>query len=161
MKQKEQYSVNQVSIFNIKDLMSICRTLYLAGKDMSARYNLNHWNNSYFKEWIIVILCVLKNRLYLVNLDKLPVATFQLKKIGSAMRFEKLATNPQYMNKGIGRYCLEAMEQIAKSEGCTNLLCEVYGKSEHAKAFYKNNGFTVFGETKTLKYTEVKMKKEI
>ena len=34
-------------------------------------------------------------------------------------------------------------------------------KSGHAKAFYEHKGYTVYGETDTLKYKELKMKKEL
>lgn len=41
------------------------------------------------------------------------------------------------------------------------VVCEVYEKSEHAKRFYENKGYFVYGITETLKYRELKMRKEI
>ena len=34
---------------------------------MSAKYNLQHWNNSYLKDLLIVLLCNIKNDIYLVR----------------------------------------------------------------------------------------------
>ena len=72
------YQVIRVGKWNLFDLNGVCKTLYLSGKDMVKRYNLSHWNNSYFKEWIIVLLCNLKNDIYLVKNEKNVVATFQI-----------------------------------------------------------------------------------
>ena len=65
------------------------------------------------------------------------------------------------MRGGIGSYCLTEIEHMAKEEGCTEIICEVYDKSEHAKSFYEHRGYTVYGATETLKYKELKMRKEI
>lgn len=53
------------------------------------------------------------------------------------------------------------IERLAKKSACTEVICEVYDKSEHAKSFYEHRGYTVYGETETLKYKELKMRKEI
>lgn len=53
------------------------------------------------------------------------------------------------------------IERLAKESGCTEVICEVYDKSEHAKNFYEHRGYTVYGATETLKYNELKMRKEI
>ena len=53
------------------------------------------------------------------------------------------------------------IEEMAKTEGCSDVICEVYDKSERAKAFYEHKGYEIYGTTQTLKYTELKLKKEI
>ena len=50
---------------------------------------------------------------------------------------------------------------MAVAANCKEVICEVYDKSEHARKFYEHKGYMVYGETDTLKYKELKMKKEI
>lgn len=157
----KQYSVRQVKLWNIKDLNRVCKILYLAGKSMAEKYGLQHWNNSYFKDCVIVFLCVLKNKIFLVLSEDVAVATFQTKTNEKELLFQKLATHPQYEGNGIGSYCMEQIESIAKENACSDVVCEVYDKSEHAKRFYEHKGYECFGVTDTLKYSEVKMRKQI
>ena len=129
---------------------------------MAAKYDLHHWDNSNIKNWIIVALCTLKNDIYLVYDEKLPVATFQTRKVDNcSYLFQKLATSPKFAGEGIGSYCLTEIEHFAKKNRCSTVICDVYDKSEHAKSFYEHRGYTVYGTTETLKYNELKLKKEI
>lgn len=158
---KQDYSVYKVGRFDFKRLNQVCRILYLAGKDMSLKYGLNHWNNSYFKDLIIVFLCNLKNDIYIVRSGESVVATFQVSVEDKTLTFKKLATNPRYMGKGIGSFCLSEIERIAQRRSCNQVVCEVYDKSSHAMTFYENRGYSSYGVTDTLKYQEVKMKKKL
>lgn len=158
---EKEYSVVKLRKMDLLNLMRVCKILYLCGKDMAQKYNLQHWNNSYLKNWIIVIICTLKNDIYLVKKEDVSIATFQLKKNRKNLYFQKLATAPQYMKGGVGSFCLKEMEKIAKKLGCKYIACEVYDKSEHAINFYKNNGYVVYGNLKTLKYSELKMRKSL
>ena len=128
---------------------------------MAKKYDLHHWDNSHLKNFIIVALCELKNTVYLVTEDEKPVATFQTKQVGKTMRFEKLACSPKHSGKGIGSFCMSYIEEIAKKEGCDRVEMEVYSPSQHALDFYLHRDYEVCGETKTLKYTEVKMGKKL
>ncbi len=155
------YTVSKVKILNISSMMKVADILYKCGKDMSKKYDLHHWDNSHFKNWIIVFLCALKNNIYLVYRDKTPVATFQTKKVNDSYLFQKLATSPEFAGGGIGTFCLGEIERLAKLENCKEVICEVYDKSEHAKSFYEHKGYTVYGETDTLKYKEFKLRKAL
>lgn len=155
------YSARKISKFNIPALKKVSDILYECGKDMAAKYDLRHWDNSHVKNWLIVAMCALKHDIYLIYRDDIPVATFQTRKIGQSFRFQKLATSPKYAGGGIGSYCVNEIESIAKEKGCTEVICEVYDKSEHAKSFYEHRGFITCGATETLKYKELKMRKEI
>lgn len=53
------------------------------------------------------------------------------------------------------------IERLAKEQGCSEVICEVYDQSEHAKSFYEHRGYAIYGETETLKYKELKLKKEL
>ena len=128
---------------------------------MAKQYGLHHWDNSHVKNWVIVALCSVKNRIYLVFDGKTPVATFQTRKQNQSYLFQKLATSPDFAGKGVGTFCLGEIERLATEEGCKEVICEVYDKSEHAKAFYEHKGYLVYGETDTLKYKELKLRKEL
>lgn len=159
---KNKYSVKKVKKNDLISLYKVCRILYLCGRDMASKYSLHHWDNSYLKNWLIVLLCNLKNSIYLVyGRDGIAVATFQISNGIHELCFKKLATNPDYMGKGIGTFCLSKIEEIAMENKYKYVVCEVYEKSEHAKRLYENKGYFVYGITETLKYRELKMRKEI
>lgn len=158
---EQLYSVRRLKIWNIVGLYSVSNILYKCGKDMAAKYDLHHWDNFHIKNWIIVVLCVIKNHVYLVCDGKTPVATFQVRKLNQSFLFQKLATSPEFSGGGIGSFCLNEIERLAKSENCKEIICEVYDKSEHAKVFYEHKGYVVYGENDTLKYKEIKLRKEL
>ncbi len=155
------YTVKKITFRNIFNVLKVSKILYLCGKDMAEKYDLHHWDNSKFKTLVIVGLCVLKNRIYLVFDEKNALATFQVRKCGDLLHFEKLAVSPEASGKGIGSFCLEYMEKMGKESGCRRIGMEVYSPSQHAIDFYINRGYKIIGETNTLKYTEIKMEKEV
>lgn len=155
------YLVSKLKKYDIFGLKKVSDILYDCGKDMAKKNNLHHWDNSHVKNWVIVALCALKNDIYLVYNEKSPVATFQTRKNGNALLFQKLATSPSFSSSGIGSYCMLQIERLAKESGCAEVICEVYDKSEHAKSFYEHRGYAVCGKMETLKYTELKLRKEI
>lgn len=155
------YSIKKVNFWNISELFKVSDILYKCGKDMATKYNLHHWDNSRVKNLIIVALCVLKNDIFLVYNDKEAVATFQTRKVQESYLFQKLATLPEFSGSGIGSFCLNEIEKQGKNKKCSEIICEVYDKSEHAKAFYEHKGYITYGTTETLKYKELKFKKEL
>lgn len=155
------YSVHRLKLWNITKLLKVSDILYKCGKDMAERYDLHHWDNSHVKNWIIVALCAMKNKIYLVYDDKTPVATFQTRKVDRSYLFQKLATSPEFSGGGVGTFCLQKIEHFAEAENCKEIICEVYDKSEHARAFYEHRGYLVYGEMDTLKYKELRLRKEL
>lgn len=155
------YQIRKLSKCNITGLKKVSDILYECGKDMAKKYDLHHWDNSCIKNYIIVALCAIKNDIYLVYSEKTPVATFQTRKMEQSFLFQKLATTPAFSGRGIGGYCLTELERLARENGCTEVVCEVYDKSEHAKSFYEHRGYTTYGTTETLKYKELKLRKEL
>lgn len=149
------YSIHRLSRFNILSLKKVSDILYECGKDMADKYNLHHWDNTHGKNWLIVALCALKNNIYLVYNGEIPIATFQTRRVNQSFLFQKLATIPKMAGKGIGGFCLTEIECMAKAEGCTEVVCEVYDKSEHAIKFYDHRGYIVYGATETIKYKEL------
>ena len=155
------YQITKLSKFNIVGLKKVSDILYECGKDMAKKYDLHHWDNSHVKNHIIVALCAMKNNIYLVHKEKTPVATFQTRKVEKSLLFQKLATAPAFSGGGIGSYCMTEIERLAKEHGCTEVICEVYDKSNHAQNFYEHRGYSVYGATETLKYKELKLRKEL
>ena len=155
------YSVKKINFWNLFALGKIVGILYRCGKDMTKKYDLQHWNNSRLKNWIIVAMCVVKNEIYLVFDEKSAVATFQVRKTKDALLFSKLATSPDFAGRGIGTFCMEKIEQMARECGSASVICEVYDKSNHAISFYERKGYAVYGTVETLKYTELKMIKTL
>lgn len=156
------YVVKRVRLWNAGKLFKVTDLLYRCGKDMAKKFDLHHWDNSRLKTFAIVCYCSLKNKIYAVfdGQEKTLIATFQTRKNKTAFLFQKLATLPEAAGKGVGSFCLSEIEKMARQAGCKEVVCEVYDKSEHAKVFYERRGYSVFGETKTLKYGELKLKKE-
>lgn len=153
------YLIEKISKFNILGQIKVNNILYACGKDMAKKYDLHHWDNSHFKNFIIVAMCEMKNSVYLVTEAGKAVATFQTHFIGKSLRFEKLACDPMNSGKGIGTFCVNYIEEMARKNNCTRVCMDVYTPSQHALEFYKNRGYRVVGETNTLKYSEVKMEK--
>lgn len=155
------YEVKQISPFSIHRLIQVENILFRCGKNMAEKENLHHWNNAHIKNVLIVCLCALKNKIYLVLDGTTPIATYQTKVLGDKLRFQKLATMPVFSGRGIGSFCLCKIECQAVDCGCKYVRCEVYDKSSHAIDFYKHRGYVVAGKVLTLKYTELIMEKAL
>lgn len=93
------YKIKKVGLFDFSGQIRVNSILYNCGKDMAEKYDLHHWDNSHFKNFIIVVFCVLKNSVYLVSEEDNYVATFQTRKVGEMFRFEKLACLPEMSGK--------------------------------------------------------------
>ncbi len=155
------YSAVKLKISDVGKLYKVARILHRCGKDMAAKYDLHHWDNAYPKIWLIVLLCAVKNDMYLVFDHEAPVATFQTRKNEDSLLFQKLATAPDFAGKGIGTFCLGEIERIGRENGCSKILCEVYDQSKHAIQFYEHKGYTAYQSVETLKYNVVKMMKKL
>ena len=143
------YSVQKLKLTSIRGLLKTSNILYKCGKDMAARYDLHHWDNSHVKNWCIVALCALKNDVYLVYDGDTAIATFQTHTAEDSLLFQKLATLPEFSGKGVGSFCLEEIERLGREKGLKRIICEVYDKSGHAMRFYEHKGYEVYGETDT------------
>ena len=151
----------KVARYNILALKKVSDILCQCGKNMAEKYGLHHWDNSHIKNWLIVAMCALKNDVYIVYEATKPIATFQIHKTKNAFQFQKLATLPAFSGCGVGSFCIEEIERLARECGYSEVICEVYEKSEHAKNFYEHRGYTIYGTSETLKYRELKLRKEI
>ena len=150
-----------VNSYQVGKLFVVAKILYKCGKDMAKKYDLHHWDNPFIKSLLIVLLCSLRKDIYLVYLFNSPVATFMTKIDDDELFFEKLATHPKDSGRGIGSYCLDFIEDIARENNCEKVRMEVYEPSSHAINFYLNRGYTVAGTKETLKYHELIMEKVV
>lgn len=153
--------LKKIRKYDIFGLSTTAGILHDCGRDMAERYQLYHWKNAYIKSFLIVILCALKNQIYLVYDVNSAVAAFMTRKQGQVLHFEKLATVPSRSGKGIGSFCMTKIEEIARKQDCTKITMEVYESSRHAISFYEHKGYAVTGATETLKYKEIIMEKSI
>lgn len=128
---------------------------------MAINDGLHHRDNNIIKNFLIVLFCMLKNKVYIVMLDKEPVATFQINIINNKLYFEKLACLPNKTGKGIGTWCLESIEDLAKDNNCERVTMDVYSRSKNALNFYKKRGYKQYNVNKTLKYTQLRMEKKL
>ena len=160
------FNMNKVTVqklhkYELNRLLPVAKILNRCGKDMAKKYGLHHWDNSRIKSCIIVLLCVLKNEIYLVLDGEEPIATFQTKKIGDVLFFEKLAVIPEVSGNGYGSHCIKLIEEQARKLGCHHVRMEVYEQSKHAIEFYIHKGYSKVGVTGTLRYTNLVMEKEL
>ena len=75
------YSIKKIKLYDIIGQFQVNKILYECGKDMAKKYDLHHWDNGFIKNTIIIVLCMLKNNIYLIKSHNTVVATFQIKKI--------------------------------------------------------------------------------
>lgn len=151
----------RVHLWNISGLLKVLGILDRCGKDMAKKYALHHWDNSFVKNLAIVGMCALKNKIWLVLEDGRAVATFQTSKKDQRLSLQKLGTDPSHAGKGIGLFCMQTVEQMAKNANCKAVCLEVYAASTYAIGFYENRGYRCVGKVSTLKYSELKMQKNL
>lgn len=154
-------SCKRVYLYNVKEQIIINRILLACGKNMAINEGLHHWDNSVIKNFLIVLFCMIKNRVYLVMYDEEPVATFQINIENNTLYFEKLACLPNKTGKGIGTWCLESIEDLAKDNKCERVTMDVYSRSKNALNFYKKRGYKQYNINKTLKYSQLRMEKKL
>lgn len=87
-------------------------------------------------------------------------STFQMSiKSNNILHVRKIATDPHFEGKGIGKKNMRYMEDYASVHGCTKISLDVYKKSMRAVNFYKKCGFVIVGETKARFFSEYIMEK--
>lgn len=151
--------INKLDLYNLNKVLTILRK---CGKNMKEKYGLRHWYNPWLKDVVIVLLCSLKNHIFLIeDSDKRFVATYQLRIQGEKCHLCKLATMPSFSGNGVGSFCIKSIEQEAKRNNCKSVVFEVYEESQHAICFYENRGYKKIGTLETLRYKEVIMEKEL
>lgn len=150
----------KIYFFSIMDIFHYAYILTECGKDMYEKYGLTHWKNSFIKNFLIVIIGLFKNQLFIGFISGKYCCAFQIHFLKEGVLFSKLCTLPIFHSRGIGNQCIDYINLKAKQKGKNFLICEVYDQSTHAINFYKKRGFKIISTKKTLKYNELIMKRE-
>ena len=155
---EEYIVVNRADEAYINEIYKI---LFRCGINMSRKL-MFHWLKPYSKSFIRHD-CDTK-KVILVKDEAIGVftSTFQMfvNEQGN-LYIRKIATNPKFEGRGIGRRNMQYMEVYAKEQGCPKMTLDVYKKSSHAINFYKKNGFVIVGEKKARFFSEYIMEKTL
>ena len=138
---------------------AIYRILFKCGLHM-LRQGLFHWVKPYSKR---AIENDCDSQKVVIVKDKTSgrfTSTFQmLKKSDGVLYVRKIATDPDFEGKGIGKKNMRYIEEYASEHGYKRICLDVYKKSSRAVNFYKRCGFTIIGETKARFFSEYVMEK--
>lgn len=144
-------------------------SLLHAANEMMKQEGLYHWDPLYPLDAIKADTA--NKRVYLVTLHDEPVATYTLAVESgqawtntctkNAIYLSKLAVLPSCSGHGVGRWCLERIEEVAANQGYDTIRLDVYDKSCRAIRFYQHKGFRVVGSARTRRFTVLKMEKTL
>ena len=156
---------NQVEYIFVKSsdkelINAIYRILFRCGIKMAKQF-LFHWIPPYSKRAI----CKACDSKYVVIVKDKGLneftSTFQMRKQeDNSLYVGKIATDPKFEGRGIGKANMLFMEQFAKEKGCSSIKLDVYVKSKHAVKFYERNGFQTIGTKRSIRYKELIMEKK-
>lgn len=149
----------QLSPANVESVHEILR---LCGLDMQQHLGLSHWVPPYPLEKLRQD--AEKRQVYAVVHAKQEIATFTLgtalpmsyQKIPAilemwnnprprALYINHLAILPSFQGRGLGRRCMQAIEDMATDQGCDVLRLDAYSKHTGLQSFYPKLGFRNVG----------------
>ena len=140
-------------------IKAIHRILFRCGIHM-ARHFLFHWLPPYPKRAIrrdcnskaVVIVREESSNEY--------TSTFQMWKGNEqTLQVGKIATDPKYWGKGIGKANMLFMEKYARGNGYDRIDLEVYSKSNKAISFYEHLGYRIIGTKRSIRFKVFIMEK--
>lgn len=157
---------NQVEYIFVKTsdkelINAVYRILLRCGFNMAKKF-LFHWIPPYSKRAIrrdcgtkqVVIVKDSQRQEY--------TSTFQMHLAGGKCLYtSKIATDPKFEGRGIGKANMLYIESFAKDNGCENIRLEVYVKSSRAVQFYERNGFSIVGTKRSIRFKEYIMDKKL
>lgn len=144
---------NPLHIDNIYKVLQEC------GQDMYKTKGLTHWLRPYPKDRIKEDI---KTKfVFVVYNDNEFVATFTLIVSDRDICICKLAVSPGSSGKGIGKKCMQYIEEFARVRNINILKLDVYDKSARAISFYEKLGFIVTGQKPTTNFTVLLMEKHL
>lgn len=121
--------------------------------DMQARFGLAHWVPAYPLE--AMQRDTETKRVYAVREGPSAIATFTVSAQAPAyydmsiwqnpdaraLYVHRLAVLPAYQGRGIGRWCMEQIEQLAGAEGCSAVRLDAYDEHLALHEFYRHLGY--------------------
>ena len=142
--------VQKVGPDDVEELHSI---LEKCGQDMQARFGLGHWVPAY----PLHLMCrdAETKSVYAVREGDQVVATFTVGTSAppyydlsmwedpdaKALYVSRLAVLPALQGKGIGKWCMKTIEQLAAAEGCVAVRLDAYDKHLELHEFYRHLGY--------------------
>ena len=136
------------------DARSVRRVRQLAADDLTTRFGRGHWTG-------VSSLPTLRKharakQLHVVELDGEIVATFTLspRKIsfyrkdwfanpdGTALYLTNMAVRPDVQRRGVGRWIMSRIEDLAQESGCGAVRFDAYDANAGAGEFYRKCGYT-------------------
>lgn len=132
---------------------TVYEILKRCGENMYTNLKLEHWYPYIAKETFIASLN--NKQLYGVYEDNNAVATFNVSiqprnyyhddfwnvPANKALYLGQLATDPAHQGKGIGKWCMKRIEQIAQDEECSVIRFDGLLMHPWLKSFYESVGY--------------------
>ncbi len=120
---------------------------------MQVRLNLTHWVPPYPLH--LMRRDAEMKSVYAVRENNQTIATFTIgtqtpsyyditiweNPSAKALYVNRLAVLPDFQGKGIGKWCMNTIEQLAIAEGCTVVRLDAYDKHEQVHEFYRLLGY--------------------
>ncbi|MBP3708101.1 MAG: GNAT family N-acetyltransferase [Clostridia bacterium] len=149
------------------DAEKIHKNLELCSNQMYNEHGLTHWIPVYPIDKIVDD--IKSKEVYVVELDGIIVGNFILSNQKSSfwsdncksIYLSKLAVIPEYSGLGIGRRCMEYIEQMAKIKKYDFVRFDVYNKSINTIKFYEKLDYKTIGEAKTRRFVVLLMEKRV
>lgn len=145
-----------------KELINaVYRILFKCGLNMAKKF-LFHWIPPYSKR-AIRRDCGTK-QVVIVKDSQLQdyTSTFQMQvEKDNCLYASKIATDPKFEGRGIGKTNMLYIELYAKEKGCESIRLDVYVKSLRAVHFYERNGFSIIGTKRSIRFKEYIMEKSL
>jgi GNAT superfamily N-acetyltransferase len=127
--------------------------LEACGLDMQARFGLTHWIPAYPLH--LMQQDAANKSVYAVRENQHAIATFTLgtqapayydmtvwqEPDASALYVNRLAVLPAHQGQGIGRWCMQQIEQLARAQQCSAVRLDVYHKHLTLCDFYRHLGY--------------------
>ena len=134
----------------LKDLHAI---LHSCGLDMKARLGLGHWDPPYPLH--LLQRDAAEKEVYAVIDGEQTVATFTVgtqappyyeltvwaEPEGRALYVNRLAVLPEEQGRGIGRWCMERVEELARERECAFVRLDVDARHAALARFYERLGY--------------------
>ena len=145
-----------------EDLINaVHRILFRCGIKM-ARHFLFHWIPPYSKK---AIRRDCRSKYVVIARDDSQdvfTSTFQMKPDkGHSLFVGKIATDPKFEGRGIGKDNMLFMEHFAREHGCRSIRLDVYVRSKQAVRFYQNSGFAIVGTKRSVRFKVYVMEKPL
>lgn len=142
--------LKQAGVAEVKTVYNI---LFDCGQHLQTNFGLSHWSPPYPLESLKK--SIIERQVYLVWQDNQAIATFTLgttplanyalqrwQRIeDKALYLNRLAVSPHYQGRGLGRWCMQQIEELAKIQGCQAVRFDAVAQHQILLQFYQQLGY--------------------